>query len=284
MYSNSKNSFLLKLIYASYIVVPILFLSIKKETWSNNNFIISNIKNTLVQIDQQLFIAKSILTQNINNYFSLVNTNKYNINLKEKIIKLKANINTLEKTITILSDNKINTQLDNLTDSNLVIAQVFSNQGLLEFSSLRINKGKKHGIKRGYPVITPDGVVGKISDTSDSYSEVRTILDNNFTVDSIVERTRFPGMVKGNKNNSYEFQIEKKADIRVGDRIVTSGLIASFPKHLAVGTVSKIIIDQRDLVQSVYLDPAVKIKTTKQVFVVKKNLEHISNLQKLSSN
>jgi rod shape-determining protein MreC len=284
MHLNSNKSFHIKLIYASYIIAPILFFSSKKTIWNNDSFIISKTKGTLVQIDQQIFSSKNSFSQSIDNYLRIVETNQKNKKLQIKINELNTTILSLKKVIATLGDNKIDSYFLSSIKTDLIVAQVFSNHGALVFSKIRINKGKEHGIKVGLPVITTSGIIGKIISTDNNHSEIKTILDNNFTIDAIIERTRIPGLVRGNRHNSYRFQVEKKIDIKVGDRIVTSGLIGSFPKNLPIGIVSKIIINHNNLLQSIYIEPSVDIKTAEQVLVVKRNLEHISTLLKLSKN
>ena len=50
------------------------------------------------------------------------------------------------------------------------------------------------------PVITADGLVGKIMQTGQNWSKVLTILDRNCSVGAVIQRTRDPAVAEGEIN------------------------------------------------------------------------------------
>lgn len=104
-----------------------------------------------------------------------------------------------------------------------------------------IDKGSEHGIKTGMPVITLNGLVGKVIFISSNSSEVLALTDPNFSVSVRVERTRAEGILSGTGTNLCRLKyIPLEEDIMVGDRLITSGTDGIFPEGIKVGVVKKV--------------------------------------------
>jgi rod shape-determining protein MreC len=85
----------------------------------------------------------------------------------------------------------------------------------------------------------------------------------------LVQRTRARGIVSGSLENVTIMKYVKRSeDIQEGDRLITSGLDAVFPKGLMVGTVVKVRKQNLGLFQSVEVIPAVISSQTEEVLVV----------------
>src|SRR6266498_2953056 len=121
-------------------------------------------------------------------------------------------------------------------------AQVIGSSGSEQSRLVYIDKGSDDGIRNEMPVITADGVVGKVLNVIDgSTSQVLMINDQQSGVGTILEQSRLQGVLKGRA--SGELVIDKimaDEEVKPGDRILTSGGDRIFPKGLPVGTVSKI--------------------------------------------
>lgn len=109
-------------------------------------------------------------------------------------------------------------------------------------------------------VITKDGLIGKISKTSNYSSEVKLITsdDTNFKV-SIAIKTNDKdnyAILSGydKKNGTIKATgIDKTTNVEVGDRVVTSGLGEMFPAGIYVGEVEKIEKDKYNLSKTIYI-------------------------------
>jgi rod shape-determining protein MreC len=100
-------------------------------------------------------------------------------------------------------------------------------------------------------------------------AKVLLITDANSGVDVLVQRTRARGIVSGSLENVTIMKYVKRSeDIQEGDRLITSGLDAVFPKGLMVGTVVKVRKQNLGLFQSVEVIPAVISSQTEEVLVV----------------
>src|SRR5215470_19914288 len=121
-------------------------------------------------------------------------------------------------------------------------AQVIGSSGSEQSRLVYIDKGSDDGLRSEMPVMTPDGVVGKVLNVIDgSTSQVLLINDQQSGVGTIIEQSRLQGVLKGRA--SGELMIDKimtDEEIKPGDRILTSGGDRIFPKGLPVGTVTKV--------------------------------------------
>lgn len=122
------------------------------------------------------------------------------------------------------------------------------------------------------PVVSSQGVVGQIHRVYDGYADVVLVADPRSKVDAIVQRNRAMGIVEGMGHESnYKMNISylsSRDEVRVGDRIVTSGMGGIFPRELVVGYVEEIQTGERRLFQEVVLAPAVDFSRVEEVFVI----------------
>ncbi|MBU0730375.1 MAG: rod shape-determining protein MreC [Proteobacteria bacterium] len=201
-------------------------------------------------------------------YIALLNIRDEKRRLEEKIIKLQATNNSYREAVAI------NARLTNLLEIKekvsppTITAQIIGKDPSLWFKTIIIDRGSSEGVHTGMPVVTGEGVIGQVLNTSPHYSKILLAIDPNSAIDGLIQETRVQGMVKG-KDNSYEMQyVLKNAVVNEGDQIVTSGLGGVFPKGLPVGTVSKAVKSRRGMFQQIDIIPAVDFSTLEYVIII----------------
>jgi rod shape-determining protein MreC len=145
------------------------------------------------------------------------------------------------------------------------------------WKSVRIGKGWAEGIEKNHAVISPDGFVGKTTEPSKHTSEVLLVCDPACRVSAKIARDNIFGLVRGGGVNlrghpiaRMEF-IDKDADIRVGDEVVSSGLSGEggvFPKGVHIGYIVKAEMDGSGLFQYAEIAPSATVSLLDYVFVV----------------
>ena len=137
-----------------------------------------------------------------------------------------------------------------------------------------IDKGTNDGVKKDMIVITPQGLVGKVTKSESSYSIVQTILNENIAVASMVESTReTTGILQGatdnkNKNLAVLSNIPIDSEIKEGDVILTSGLGGMYPKEIRIGEVVSVEIDTVGIMKKAVVKPYVDFNKLEGLFVV----------------
>ncbi|MEN8184483.1 MAG: rod shape-determining protein MreC [Myxococcota bacterium] len=137
------------------------------------------------------------------------------------------------------------------------------------FRSLLIDRGRRHGVRSGMPMVTDRGVVGLVTATSPHASRAMLVLDRQSAVDGIVQRSRARGIVRGTGSERLEFVfVVRGDDVRVGDVVITSGVGGVYPKGLRIGEVTEVEVDEDRLLHTAVVEPAVDLGRLEQVFVL----------------
>ena len=122
-----------------------------------------------------------------------------------------------------------------------VAAQVIGTSGTETSRLLYLDKGAKDGIRADMPVITPDGVVGKVLTVYGETSQVLVINDPTSGVGATLVNSRLQGIVKGTSTGEVQLNyIMGDETVQPGEALVTSGGDRVFPKGLPIGTVSNV--------------------------------------------
>jgi len=151
----------------------------------------------------------------------------------------------------------------------LLPAQIVGLDPSIWFRTVIINKGLHDGVSKGMPVIAPEGIVGQIMAASYDYAKVLLLTDRSSAIDGFVQRTRTRGIVEGEAKAYCHFKyVVRKAEISVGDTIVSSGLDGVFPKGLRVGSVMEIAKGPSGIFQEVSIRPFVDFERLEEVLVI----------------
>jgi rod shape-determining protein MreC len=143
-----------------------------------------------------------------------------------------------------------------------------------------INEGSRSGIASGMAVVRPEGVVGRIFSVSPNYALVQLTIDSNSAIPGVFQRTRAQGIVEGKITDLCQVKyLDRLADVKTGDLLITSGLGGVYPKGLIIGTVSSINKQPYGLFQDAAISPAVDFSRLEEVLVVKNSQSEEYDLQ-----
>ena len=107
--------------------------------------------------------------------------------------------------------------------------------------SVVILAGTREGVSKGQAAMTGAGMVGRVLEVGNRASRVLLLTDINARVPVIIERTRDQAVLSGDNSPMPELRyLPRDVDIKIGDRIVTSGAGGAFPPGLPVGEVSDV--------------------------------------------
>ncbi len=119
------------------------------------------------------------------------------------------------------------------------------------------------------PVLSPDGLVGRVFATSGPYAKVQLITDRVASVGGMILRNRRQGVVRGGSRGSgLELEyVPLQADVRPGDRVVTAGIDGVYPRGIPIGTVIS-VQPGGQLFHRIQVAPAVDFGTLDQVYLL----------------
>jgi rod shape-determining protein MreC len=149
-------------------------------------------------------------------------------------------------------------------------AQVIGSSGTDSSHIIYIDKGENSGLKPELPVMTPDGVVGKIREVYRTTAQVLLLNDQQSGVGVILDKSRRQGIMKGSANGHLEIHyIMADEQIEPGEKVYTSGGDRIFPKGLEVGVVMGVAPDKdRDGFQIIRVKPNANLFKLEEVLVV----------------
>jgi rod shape-determining protein MreC len=205
----------------------------------------------------------------IDSYVLLVNLKRENVALRKKVTELREE-NSLLRERAIASERLQDLlRFSKKIPGPILPAQIIAIDPSSWFRTILIDKGTKHGVERGMAVVSPDGIVGHVLQTSPHSAKVLLITDFNSSVDAIVQRSRAKGLVEGNGENRCRLKYAPRAeDIQLGDRVVTSGLGGRYPKGLMVGKINKIEKKSYGLFQQAEIILSANFSKLEEVFVI----------------
>jgi rod shape-determining protein MreC len=150
-----------------------------------------------------------------------------------------------------------------------IVARVIGQESNNFLGYIMLDLGQSHGVEVGYPVVTDQGLVGRISEVTDTTSKVLLIGDPSSAVNAILQSSRLNGVVRGTPGGDllmdYIFQGEIFA---VGEVVLTSGLGGRFPKGIPIGQVIEIRQRDIDVFQQAVVRPTVDFPRLELVMVV----------------
>ena len=155
------------------------------------------------------------------------------------------------------------------SEIEMVPAKV-TNMGLVSnLLSMTIDVGSDVGVSKNNPVITPYGIIGKISVVNNNSSVVQLISDPDFRVGVRFLPGGATGILRWRINNICDVrEVYKNSIINVGDRVVTSGLSDIFPNGLPVGIVSSVANDRSQFQKIVSVQIEENLSSVMHVFVI----------------
>jgi len=150
-----------------------------------------------------------------------------------------------------------------------VAARVIDRENAYVFKTILIHRGTSDGVRVGLPVVSAEGVVGRVVDASWNVSRVLLITDYNSNISAFVQGNRVQGILQGGGSTGCSLKyVERSEEVRAGETVITSGLGGVFPKGLILGTVSRVDRRGSGLFMNIDVSPAVHFSRLEEVLVV----------------
>jgi rod shape-determining protein MreC len=193
-----------------------------------------------------------------------------NAELEEALARTQAEIVELRE---IASDaQRLAALLDytnTYTDQETVVAEVISYDPNALFKAIIINKGTRDGVSPGMPVVTEQGLVGRVIDVTSNASRVLLVIDPSSYVSARLQTTRAQGSVQGQLTGNLEMiMIPLDAEVQEGDIVITSGLGGNFPADIPIGQVTSKRQFEFELNQVAQIRSLINFDTLEFVLVV----------------
>ena len=153
-------------------------------------------------------------------------------------------------------------------DANLIASETGG-----YISSFTLDRGSSSGIKVGMPVLTNEGIIGRVTEVGLTFCRVSTIINYDSSIGAYVERSGAVGLVSGDFDRRRDGlcvleYLAFDADIEAGDRIYSSGLGSVYPRDLYIGEVVEVTGDAYNHTTIAVVRPAANLKDITKVMIL----------------
>lgn len=132
-----------------------------------------------------------------------------------------------------------------------------------------INRGSDDGLRRGMPVVTQQGLVGRIAAVTADAARVQLITDPASNINVKLEPSRAQAVIRGEVSGEISLaMIPQSAPVEIGDLILTSGLGGNYPTNILIGQVTGVRRRETDLFQSASVQPVVDFNQIEIVLII----------------
>ena len=154
-------------------------------------------------------------------------------------------------------------------DNRYAAANVIGRDSSPFLGYIMIDLGSDAGLARDMPVVTQQGLVGTIVQTTCCASVVRLVTDADSAVTARLQTSRDEGIALGSFSGGLELQyLSQQAVVAPGDVVLTSGLGGTYPEGLILGTVSAVQRQDYEVLQKASLSPAVDFTRLEIVLII----------------
>lgn len=273
----SKTRMLWRAMLVLSLLSPFVFFSSTLRPWTSSSQL-TLIAQEILYPFEYLWNAGSGLVVGIwSHYVALTDVAKENTELHTNLNLLKTKLlDYEEKQQEIVRLRELLGFAQHFQGTH-VVGEVIGTRSYPSFKTIRISKGKRDSVKVGMPVVTAEGVVGRVIRTGQKFADVHLLIDSNFNLDVLLQRTRVRGVLKGADSHCV-LKLNRRAEVRIGDTLVTSGIIGGFSKGLPIGRVVRISYESDNISQTITVEPWTNFDRIEEVIVLQ---NHDQELQKI---
>ncbi|MCC5889534.1 MAG: rod shape-determining protein MreC [Alkalibacterium sp.] len=224
----------------------------------------------------------NVVTNAFESVNNLQNTYEENQRLKVEIDKLyerQAEINVLRDENFRLGEEL---ELQNsLTDFQTISGTVISRNPDNWVDQIVVDRGSQDGVAVGMPVMSGNGLIGRISEVNPTSSKIVLLTNieqtaNQVSSEIVLDEEIIYGLISGYDSSNDRLvmsQITSTLEISEGELITTSGLGGMIPRGLVIGEVEEVSMDSHGLAQQVYVSPAADFDNLRYVTIINRLAE-----------
>lgn len=222
-------------------------------------------------IDLQTAVSERYST--IQNYFStprdITQLQQKNAELEAEIARLRGQIIELQQ----LSEYQVLAALLDFARSNpeyqYTGASVIGRDPSPFLHYIIINRGSDDGIRKGMPVVSQQGLVGRVSHVIPNAARVQLITDAQSKINIKIHPSETEGILTGSVAGDLLLDfIPQEATVNTGDLVLTSGLGGNYPPNILIGQVSGVRKQDFALFQTGSVQPVVDFSRLEIVLVI----------------
>jgi rod shape-determining protein MreC len=204
-------------------------------------------------------------------YFDLRGAKTENESLKARNSQLESQIIELREKAKLFEQFEALNQSPALSSYRRVNALVIGRGSDAWFNTVYIDRGSLQGVEKDQPVVSADGLVGRVISVSPISSQVLLVTDERHGAGAVVAHTaetRVVGSLKGKGQSLCELKIYSEgAKVENGEQVITSGQDRLYPRGLLIGRIRN-VTDPGALQRAIDVEPAAGLQKLETVAVL----------------
>lgn len=186
-----------------------------------------------------------------------------NAALRAQVIELSERASQVDTLAALVDYSRAN------PESSYVAADVIGRDPSPFLHYIIINRGSNDGILRGMPVITEQGLVGRVDAVIADAARVQLITDPVSAINVRLQNSDIEAILSGSVTGDLSLNlIPQDVTIEEGDLVLTSGLGGGYPTDLIIGQVTNIRKREADLFQQASVQPVVDFSRLSIVLII----------------
>lgn len=214
---------------------------------------------------------------NVQYYFHLKQTNEALAAQNEILLNsLPSNFQPADTALNVVIDTVKTDSSSEVRRYEWLRARVVNNSVALQNNYITIHRGENQGVRKDMGVISAQGIVGTVVNTSENFAVVMTMLNRQSSVSAKLKKGGEISKVQWDGKSPSRvtmMNIPRSANVAKGDSVVTSGYSLSFPPDILIGTVTDVVEDKSSNFLTLQIQTATNFYSVEYVMVV-------NNLQK----
>ena len=248
------------------IVAGILALALSGSL----GFISGNFNNLIVSTQSWIFTRFVVIQDFLTVPRDVVALRQRNAELETEVSRLQAQVVQLQNSV---SEADALAALVNFSRSNpensYTAASVIGRDPSPFLRYIIIDKGSNQGLRRGMPVVTDQGLVGRVDAVINSAARIQLITDPSSAVNIRLEKAKKEAILTGTVSGDLTLDlVPQDVTLEPGDLVLTSGLSGGYPADLIVGQVLNARKRDSDLFQQAVIQPVVDFTKLKIVLII----------------
>ncbi len=207
-----------------------------------------------------------------NEYIDLRRVGRDNQLLREETKQLRTQVGELREMA--LENYRLSHLLEmkGRVGTETIVAKVIGKDATNWFRTILIGRGANEGVQRHMAVVTTEGLVGRVVETTPLAARVQLITDPESAVGVLIQRSRVAGVAAGSQGGSLQIRyLPLMADVVEGDRVITSGMGGVFPKGIPLGRVLRSNRPTNGaLFQETWVQPLADFSRLEEVMILKR--------------
>lgn len=137
---------------------------------------------------------------------------------------------------------------------------------------LTIDAGSEEDIKEGMPVVSSEGLIGKVLLTASGYSQVMPYFNTLFRVSAKLQKSNAYGIISWDGENKTQLQLNyvpQTVPVDTGEVVVTSGYSNQYPPDIPIGKVVRVVPREGQETQRIFIQPFTKLYEVAEGSVIK---------------